>query len=38
MEDEMSDGTKGAVVAAAFIIGLWLLTGIVIRPEWFGLS
>lgn len=33
----MSDGTKGAMAVAAAIIGTWLLVGIIIRPEWFGL-
>lgn len=34
----MSDGNKGALFAAAFIVGAWVVIGIIIRPEWFGLS
>lgn len=32
----MSDETQGALFAGVAIIAAWTLTGIIIRPEWFG--
>lgn len=33
----MSDANKGGWAAALFIITAWILLGILIRPEFFGL-
>lgn len=32
----MSNSTKGGLFAGILVVAAWLLSGILIRPEWFG--